>query len=69
MIGAKNGSEDVSIQVENFPNMNMIYVETVVIQYYAISDVSGTPNDDDAIIYDAPDATGAGQAYLIVVVF
>ena len=27
-----------------------------------VRDVSGTPNDNEAIIYDAPNATGAGQA-------
>ena len=32
-------------------------------QYYAIRDVSGTPTDTDAVIYDAPTGSGAGQAY------
>ena len=62
VVGAKSGSEDVSIQVENLPEHKHDLRGDSGDQYYVIRDVSGTPNDNEAIIYDAPDATGAGQA-------
>ena len=62
VVGAKNGSEDVSIQVENLPEHKHDLRGDSGDQYYVIRDVAGTPNDNEAIIYDAPDATGAGQA-------
>ena len=36
--------------------------------YYITRDVAGTPNDNEAIIFDAPTGVGAGQALPIVVV-
>jgi microcystin-dependent protein len=63
VVGAKDGSEDVTIQVENLPEHQHDLRGDSGDQYYAIRDVSGTPNDNEAIIYDAPTGTGAGQAY------
>ena len=63
VVGAKDGSEDVTIQVENLPEHEHDLRGDSGDQYYAIRDVSGTPNDNEAIIYDAPTGTGAGQAY------
>lgn len=61
-LGSTNGSEDVTIGVENLPEHKHDMRGDSGDQYYAIRDVSGTPNDNDAIVYDAPDATGNGQA-------
>lgn len=62
VIGAKNGAESVQIQVENIPEHKHDLRGESGDQYYTIRDISGTPNDDNAIIYDAPTATGSGQA-------
>ena len=62
VIGAKSGSETVTIQIENLPEHKHDLRGDSGDQYYVIRDVSGTPNDNEAIIYDAPAATGAGQA-------
>jgi len=62
-VGATDGSEDVTIALENLPEHEHDLRGPSGDQYYAIRDVSGTPNDNEAIIYDAPTATGNGQAY------
>ena len=62
VIGAKNGAESVNIQVANLPEHKHDLRGESGDQYYVIRDVSGTPNDSNAIIYDAPTATGSGQA-------
>lgn len=63
VLGSKDGSEDVTINVSNLPEHEHDLRGDSGDQYYAIRDVSGTPTDNDAIIYDAPTGTGAGQAY------
>ena len=63
VLGSKDGNEDVTIQVENLPEHEHDLRGDSGDQYYALRDVSGTPNDNEAIIYDAPTGTGAGQAY------
>jgi len=62
VLGAKNGAESVNIQVTNLPEHKHDLRGDSGDQYYVVRDVSGTPNDNEAIIYDAPNATGAGQA-------
>jgi len=62
VIGATDGSETNNILVENLPEHKHNLRGDSGDQYYAIRDVSGTPNDDEAIVYDAPTATGNGQA-------
>ena len=63
VIGSKDGAESVSITTENLPEHEHDLRGESGDQYYAIRDVAGTPNDNDAIIYDSPTGTGAGQAY------
>ena len=62
-VGATDGAETATIAVENLPEHEHDMRGDSGDQYYALRDVSGTPNDDDAIVYDAPTATGNGQAY------
>ena len=63
VIGAKDGAEQITIGTENLPEHEHDLRGDSGDQYYAIRDVNGTPNDNDAIIYDSPTGTGAGQAY------
>src|SRR6056300_957789 len=63
VVGAKDGSEDVTIQTENLPEHEHDLRGDSGDQYYAIRDVSGTPNDPEAVVYDAPTGTGNAQAY------
>jgi microcystin-dependent protein len=63
VVGAKSGNEKITITTENLPEHEHDMRGDSGDQYYAIRDVSGTPNDDEAIIYDSPTGTGAGQAY------
>lgn len=63
VIGAKDGAEEVTLTTENLPEHEHDLRGESGDQYYAIRDVAGTPNDNDAIIFDAPTGTGAGQAY------
>ena len=63
VLGSKDGSEDITINTSNLPEHEHDLRGDSGDQYYAIRDVSGTPTDNDAIIYDAPTGTGAGQAY------
>ena len=63
VIGAKDGTEDVTIQTENLPEHEHDLRGDSGDQYYAIRDVSGTPNDPEAVVYDAPTGTGNAQAY------
>lgn len=62
VVGATSGSETAQVLVQNLPEHKHDMRGDSGDQYYAIRDVSGTPNDDAAIIYDAPTATGNGQA-------
>ena len=61
-VGQIGGSEKENIAVENLPEHKHTLRGDSGDQYYAIRDVSGTPNDNDAIVYDAPTALGNGQA-------
>lgn len=61
-IGLIGGSEYTDIQVQNLPEHKHNMRGDSGDQYYAIRDISGTPNDTDAIVYDAPTALGNGQA-------
>jgi len=62
VVGAKSGAESVGIQVDNLPEHKHDLRGESGDQYYVLRDISGTPNDNNAIVYDAPTATGAGQA-------
>lgn len=62
IIGSTDGSETKNILVQNLPEHKHNMRGDSGDQYYAIRDVSGTPNDDEAIVYDAPGVTGNGQA-------
>jgi microcystin-dependent protein len=62
VIGSTDGSETENILVQNLPEHKHDMRGDSGDQYYALRDVSGTPNDVDAITYDAPTATGNGQA-------
>jgi microcystin-dependent protein len=61
-IGSTGGAETQSINLNNLPEHEHDMRGDSGDQYYALRDISGTPNDADAIIYDAPSATGNGQA-------
>lgn len=61
-LGQIGGSEFEDIAVENLPEHKHDLRGDSGDQYYALRDVSGTPNDNEAIVYDAPNASGNGQA-------
>lgn len=61
-IGQIGGSETEDIAVENLPEHKHDMRGDSGDQYYGIRDISGTPNDNEAIVYDAPNASGNGQA-------
>ena len=61
-IGQVGGSETENILVENLPEHVHDLKGDQGDQYYALRDVSGTPRDSDAIVYDAPTGLGNGQA-------
>ena len=61
-VGQVGGSEFEDIAVENLPEHKHDMRGDSGDQYYALRDVSGTPNDNEAIVYDAPNASGNGQA-------
>lgn len=63
VLGAKQGSEDVTITTKNLPEHEHDLRGPSGDQYYITRDVAGTPTDDEAIIADAPTGTGAGQAF------
>ncbi len=62
-VGYSAGVESSQIKVENLPEHEHDLRAPSGAQYYVIRDVSGTPSDPDAIVYDAPQGTNAGQAY------
>jgi len=62
IVGAKGGSDTTIIQTNNLPEHKHDLRGDSGDQFYVLRDVSGTPNDDNAIIYDAPTGTGVGQA-------
>lgn len=61
-IGNSLGRESVTISLENLPEHEHDLRGGSGAQYYIIRDISGEPADDDAIQYDAPTGTLAGQA-------
>jgi len=61
-IGSTGGSETQNININNLPEHKHDMRGDSGDQYYALRDISGTPNDNDAIVYDAPTALGNGQA-------
>jgi microcystin-dependent protein len=61
-IGNSLGAESVTITLENLPEHEHDLRGESGAQYYIIRDISGEPADDDAIQYDAPTGTLAGQA-------
>ena len=61
-IGQVGGSETENILVENLPEHVHDLKGSQGDQYYALRDVSGSPKDNDAIVYDAPTGLGNGQA-------
>jgi len=61
-IGQIGGSETKTINVENLPEHKHNLSGDSGDQYFAIRDVSGTPRDNEAIVYDAPTGLGNGQA-------
>ena len=61
-VGQIGGSETETILVENLPEHVHDLRGDSGDQYYALRDVSGTPRDTDAIVYDAPTGLGNGQA-------
>ena len=61
-VGNSLGAESVSITLENLPEHEHDLRGESGAQYYIIRDISGEPADSDAIQYDAPTGTLAGQA-------
>jgi microcystin-dependent protein len=62
-VGQVGGAERVNVEVQNLPEHEHDLKGDSGDQYYAIRDVAGTPNDIEAITYDAPTGLGNGQAY------
>jgi microcystin-dependent protein len=61
-IGNNLGSETTTISTENLPEHEHDLRGDSGDQYYVIRDIQGAPQDTDAIQYDAPTGTQAGQA-------
>jgi microcystin-dependent protein len=61
-IGTFDGAETKPIALANLPEHKHDLRDTTRQQFYAISDVIGTPTDDSVQVYDAPTGTGLGQA-------
>jgi microcystin-dependent protein len=61
-VGNNLGSETASIDVDNLPEHEHDMRGDTGAQYYAIRDNSGVPADTNAIQFDAPTGTNAGQA-------
>lgn len=61
-VGAAGGTEEVTVGINNLPEHTHDMRGDSGDQYYALRDISGTPTDNEAIIYDAPASTSAGQA-------
>jgi len=61
-VGQIGGAENRNIEVENLPEHKHDMRGDSGDQYFAIRDVSGTPSDSEAIVYDAPTGLGNGQA-------
>lgn len=63
VIGNSGGFEKNQIEVENLPEHEHDLRGPSGSQYYAVRDIQGTPADAEAIPYDAPQGSQAGQAY------
>lgn len=61
-VGSIGGAETVNIDVSNLPEHKHDMKGDSGDQYYALRDISGTPNDNEAVVYDAPNSKGNGQA-------
>ena len=61
-VGLASGVESRSIDVNNLPEHEHDLRSPKGAQFYVILDDSGTPQDADTIIYDAPTGNQAGQA-------
>lgn len=61
-LGQEGGSEVEAIAVENLPEHKHDMRGDSGDQFYSIRDISGTPADNAAIVYDSPTGTGNGQA-------
>ena len=62
-LGNVEGAQQVTIATKNLPEHEHDLRGPSGDQYYTIRDITGTPNDSQGIVYDAPTGTGAGQAY------
>ena len=62
-IGTHAGQETQEVALTNLPEHEHDLRGPSGDQYYSLRDVEGTPNDPEAIQYDSPTGTGAGQAY------
>tara|TARA_B100000925_G_scaffold257099_1_gene211315 strand:- start:20510 stop:22564 length:2055 start_codon:yes stop_codon:yes gene_type:complete len=62
-LGNVNGSQDVNISLTNLPEHEHDLRGPSGDQYYTLRDITGTPNDPQGLVYDAPTGTQAGQAY------
>lgn len=61
-VGNNLGQESTYITVDNLPEHEHDLRGDSGDQYYAMRDISGAPQDAEAIQYDAPTGTAAGQA-------
>ena len=61
-VGLASGVESRAIDVKNLPEHEHDLRSPKGAQFYVILDDSGTPQDADTIIYDAPTGNQAGQA-------
>lgn len=61
-IGNSAGSETITVGIDNLPEHEHDMRGADNAQYYAVRDNAGVPDDDQAIQYDAPTGTLAGQA-------
>ena len=62
-IGTFDGAETKPIALFNLPeHKHNLRDDATRQQFYAISDVIGTPTDESVQVYDAPTGTGLGQA-------
>jgi microcystin-dependent protein len=63
VLGNSGGFEKYQIEVENLPEHEHDMRGPSGAQYYAVRDIQGQPADAEAIQYDAPQGSQAGQAY------
>ena len=61
-VGQIGGSETKNIDITNLPEHKHNMSGDSGDQYFALRDVSGTPRDGEALVYDAPTGLGNGQA-------